>query len=200
MTHFPSLPDDAHLGHFFAAHKKGAAHLFRWHDEILRGPSELTIAERELIAAYVSGSNECGFCYNSHRVYAESFGIDTGIFDALMADVDTADIDDRLKPILRFARKLTLSPYKVVTSDVDAMLDVGWSEDAIADVIKVTATFNMMNRIIFGAGLPAMEDRFKERRAEMVDGKSPDTLRQRNETEVGSDTYSAFGRSIGIES
>ncbi len=37
---------------------------------LLRGPSPLSEAERELIAAYVSHRNECMFCRNSHAAAA----------------------------------------------------------------------------------------------------------------------------------
>ena len=35
-------------------------------DLLLRGPSTLTRGERELIAAYVSGLNDCRYCTGSH--------------------------------------------------------------------------------------------------------------------------------------
>ena len=37
---------------------------------LLRGPSPLSSAERELIAAYVSHRNGCMFCMNSHAAAA----------------------------------------------------------------------------------------------------------------------------------
>src|SRR5580692_4097160 len=37
---------------------------------LLRGPSTLTRGERELIAAYVSGLNDCQYCSSSHSVAA----------------------------------------------------------------------------------------------------------------------------------
>ena len=45
-------------------------------DGILRGKGELSIGERELIATLVSDLNACAFCHDSHKVYAEAFGID----------------------------------------------------------------------------------------------------------------------------
>jgi len=37
---------------------------------LLRGPSPLKESEREMIAAYVSNKNNCGFCMNSHAAAA----------------------------------------------------------------------------------------------------------------------------------
>jgi AhpD family alkylhydroperoxidase len=39
---------------------------------LLRGPSSLTSAERETIAAYVSAGNECRFCCQSHAAAARA--------------------------------------------------------------------------------------------------------------------------------
>ena len=37
---------------------------------LLRGPSSLTSAEREMIATFVSTLNDCYFCQSSHRAAA----------------------------------------------------------------------------------------------------------------------------------
>jgi alkylhydroperoxidase family enzyme len=37
--------------------------LIEFHEVLLRGPSPFTEAERELIAAYVSGLNRCRYCH-----------------------------------------------------------------------------------------------------------------------------------------
>jgi putative tryptophan/tyrosine transport system substrate-binding protein len=41
----------------------------------MRGPSPLTPGERELIAAYVSGIDDCQYCYGVHAEPAKAFGI-----------------------------------------------------------------------------------------------------------------------------
>ena len=60
MTYLPSLPDDAVLLDVFRAYPATSRPLLEYHQALLRGPSPLTVAERELIAAYVSGLNACG--------------------------------------------------------------------------------------------------------------------------------------------
>ncbi len=47
-----------------------AKYLYELAQVLLRGPSPLTEGERELIAAYVSHLNNCGFCMNSHAAAA----------------------------------------------------------------------------------------------------------------------------------
>ena len=61
---------------------------------LLRAPHPtLTPGERELIAAYVSGLNECRFCCASHSAFAAA-QLPTGmtLVDQVRADPDTAPI------------------------------------------------------------------------------------------------------------
>ena len=63
MPLFPSLPTPPHLLDVFRAFPAQVRPLLAYHDALLRAESPLTIAERELIAAFVSGLNACNFCF-----------------------------------------------------------------------------------------------------------------------------------------
>src|SRR5712691_4601317 len=71
---------------------------------VMRGPSPLSTGERELIATYVSGLNRCRMCFESHVLVAREFGTDETTLRSLIDDVDTAPVDPRLKPLLRYVR------------------------------------------------------------------------------------------------
>ena len=81
--------------------------------DVLRGTSDLSVGERELIGAFVSGLNNCTYCYGAHSATAARFGIDTGLFETLMDDIDGAAIDQTLKPLLHFIKKLTENPSRM---------------------------------------------------------------------------------------
>jgi hypothetical protein len=49
------------LMHLFAFRGERTDHLSRFTHEVMRGPSPLSPAERELIAAFTSRRNECGY-------------------------------------------------------------------------------------------------------------------------------------------
>lgn len=117
------------------------------------GESAFSAEQRELIAAFVSGTNDCTFCYGTHRATAESFGVDASLLEALLTNIDEADIDDALKPVLRFARKLTLTPAKVTQADADAVFAAGWSEREFHFTVMITALFNLYNRLMDGYGV-----------------------------------------------
>ena len=157
MSRLPSLPDTPHLIDVFKRFSRGVQPLMQFHDDILRGESELSAGERELIAAYTSGINACNFCHGSHRMIAEVHGMDPAVFDALMVAPEDAGLEPRWLPLLAYVRKLTQTPSRVTDADAQAVLAAGWSEDAFYDAIIVCAAFNMMNRIVEGCGVVPTE-------------------------------------------
>ncbi len=195
MTYFPSVDDEGGLAGVFQRFPRGVDSLLVFHDELLRGESDLTVGQRELIAAYVSALNDCGFCFQAHRVYSALYGIDVELFDGLVEDVDTSDLDEELKPLFRYVRKLTLKPARLEQDDVDEVLDAGFSEEALHDAVLVVGLFNLMNRILFGHGVDDHQARYGERLAKVL--KTPVEQREeRNETDLGSAPYQAFGRAL----
>lgn len=122
--------------------------------------SGLTTAQRELIAAYVSGLNGCEYCYEAHKAIAVSLNVDEQVLSSLLSDLSTADIEERLRPLLAYVRKLTLTPSKMTQSDVEAVLAADWNEQALEDAICVCALFNLMNRLIDGCGIDTTNQDF----------------------------------------
>ncbi len=153
MSLFPSLDEKPHLGAVFQAFPDAVKPLLEYHDVLLRGEGPLTIAQRELIATYVSGLNACTFCFGAHKIYARVFGVKESLIDDMMSDFETADIEPAMKPILRYVKKLTTLPAQIRDADAKAVYDAGWSERALYDAVQICALFNFMNRIIEGTGV-----------------------------------------------
>lgn len=158
MPFLSGLPAESTLLAVLARTPAAAAALLDYHEAVMRGESELTAGERETIAAYVSGLNACEYCHGVHEATARAFGLSPGVLDALLGDVDAAPVGARLKPLLRYARKLTLQPARMTQRDVDAILEAHWSEQAVLDVAAVCGLFNLMNRLVEGAGITAPPD------------------------------------------
>lgn len=154
MPLLPSLPADATLLHVLRAFPDTAQPLLDYHQVLLRGPSPLTIKEREVIAAFVSGLNACRYCHGVHAATAAAFGMAPEVMEALMTDLDTAPVAPRLKPLLRYVRKLTRLPAeRPVAADAKAVFAEGWDERALHDAVSVCALFCFMNRLVEGTGL-----------------------------------------------
>ena len=160
MSYLPSLPDNAVLTDVFRAFPEAVAPLIDYHRIVLRGPSVFTLAERELIAAYVSGLNACQYCHGVHGATAEAFGLPEGRLTALLTDLDTAPVEERWKVLLRYVRMLTLTPSRLTKADADAVLAAGWDEKALYDAVSVCALFNFMNRFVEGLGITADQTYF----------------------------------------
>lgn len=148
-----SLPENASLVNLRSRYADLLEKLRPYGHRLMRGRSPLTPGQRELIAAYVSAINSCRYCYGVHSLVARDFGVDVATFDLLMNDVDQAPVEARLKPILRYVRKLTETPSRMTEADAAAVYAAGWSDEALLHAVAVCAYFNNMNRLVEGCGI-----------------------------------------------
>ncbi|WP_150001240.1 carboxymuconolactone decarboxylase family protein [Iodidimonas gelatinilytica] len=197
MSFLPSLPKKTNLSDVIKTFPQAWEPMMDFHDVVLRGDSPLSIAQRELIAAYVSGLNNCHFCLNAHTVYAEDFGIGEDVIGPLLSNPDSAPVDEAMRPILAYVRKLTLEPGNITEADVQAILDAGWSDQAVADANKSAALFNFMNRVILGMGVDDFDD-FYGRRLAAVRKKPMEERVAANETALNTQHYRNYGKQLGI--
>lgn len=155
MRVFPSIEGEPGLDKVFKRFPHTVLPLLDYHDRLLRDWSPLSVAERELIAAYVSGINSCTYCHGAHVVAARAFGIEGELFEGLMADLESSAVDDKLKPLLAYVGKLTRTPAMMTLADAERVYAAGWDEQALFDAVSVCALFNFMNRIVEGSGIKA---------------------------------------------
>ncbi len=126
---------------------------------LLRGESPLIPAERELIAAYVSSRNRCGFCMNSHAAAArELYGEGRGIVDETLTDMDTAALSPKMKSLLVIAGKTQINGKQVLPEDVDHARAQGATDREIHDTVLIAASFSMFNRYVDGLASWTPED------------------------------------------
>lgn len=196
MSVFPSIEGGPALDKVFRRFPHSVLPLLEYHDRVLRDPSPLTVAERELIAAYVSGLNACTYCHGAHVVAARAFGIDSEMFDGLMADLETCRVEAKFKPILAYVGKLTRSPSMMSDADAAKVYAAGWDEQALFDAVSVCALFNLMNRIVEGSGIksnPLEADQAEtEARMARMGGATDDPYR-------GERSYTRLAKLWGID-
>src|SRR5262245_39468581 len=152
MPFFKSLPENAGPPTVFARYPELYGLWAEMSQLLMNGPSPLTAAERELILAFTAGTAGCGFVFRAHSEVAYAWGIKEGLLDHLLNDLDTASIDPKMKPLLCFVRKLTLSPAAMTQSDADAVFAAGWEEKALHDAIAITARMSFMRCLVEGHG------------------------------------------------
>ena len=102
-----SLPEQPVMRDLYKSQPASCKPLGELTEVAMRGLSPFTQGQRELIAAYVSGLNACKYCHSTHAGVAAAFGVEPDLFNVLLSDVDLAPVEDRIKPILHYARKLT---------------------------------------------------------------------------------------------
>lgn len=153
MPFFKHLDDNSDITDITFNDRKRLGPLDKVSQRIMRGESPFSAAEKEIMAAYVSGLNACQFCHGSHKAVAEQFGVDVTVIEDLVEDIETAPISSKLKPIFHYLKKLTLTPSKLIQADVDKVKAAGWSEEALYQAILIGCLFNFYNRLLDGHGV-----------------------------------------------
>lgn len=183
------MPDGAELADLFRAYPVGVRELLIYHDRVLRHPAPLTVAERELIAAVVSGINACGYCFGAHRIIAETFGVQESVIRSAIDDPAMALVPAHMRPMLRYVEKLTRAPSSVGPADRDAVFAAGWSEEALYYAVLTCALFSAMNRIVEGMGIATTAGiQARQRARHQRDPDDPVKL----------DAYEEYGRKLGL--
>jgi uncharacterized peroxidase-related enzyme len=126
--------------------------------DVLRGPSEWTEGERELIAAFTSARNECPFCISAHSTFADE-RLDTPLFAVAEADPSSEELGPRLAAVLVLLDKLAASPDAIGEADLAAVRAAGVSDQALEDAVLISVLFHVVNRVMNALGAGPLEGR-----------------------------------------
>ena len=150
MAHVPVAPNAPGIRGLLAGYPDTGRHLSALAEALLRGPSPLTPAEREIIAASVSSRNKCAFCTKSHAATARALlGDDRSLMDAVLADPNTSRLSPKMRALLAIAE--TVRVKSGPESDVvQAARDLGAVDREIHDTVLIAAAFCMYNRYVDG--------------------------------------------------
>ena len=151
MTTFPSLSEDPDFMEVYKQFKQFQEPLFTQIEFVMRGESELSIGERELIAAYTSILNTSSYCIGMHSSIANSYGISENTLTSL-ADEKFEELTDKNARLFQFVKKAVLNSQKMTRGDIDTLLEAGWSEQAIFSALSVCALFCQINVIVNSTG------------------------------------------------
>jgi uncharacterized peroxidase-related enzyme len=117
---------------------------------LLRGPSALTEAERELIASVVSHGNQCKFCTAAHTAAVDMLLGEHTTAEMVKADISTAPVSEKMKALLTIAA-LTAKSGKLVTPEIIAKAKAeGATDIEIHDTVLIAALFSLYNRYVDG--------------------------------------------------
>jgi AhpD family alkylhydroperoxidase len=98
------------------------------------------------MAAYVSQVTESAFCVGAHTATARRAYQDGPRVAAVLADLESAPVEDGLRATLRMLGKLT-AEGKLSAGDMREVLSAGVSPQQIEDALAVCAAFNTTGRL-----------------------------------------------------
>lgn len=151
MPHVNVPPGIPGIVSLFAAFPRTAKPLQELAQELLRGASPLTTAEREMIAAFVSSRNQCSFCTGSHAAAAkELLGRDAQKMDDAIANPNSPSLSPKMQALLAIADKVRADARTVSAADVRKARDAGADDATIHDAVLIAAAFCMFNRYVDG--------------------------------------------------
>jgi uncharacterized peroxidase-related enzyme len=152
----------------FAFRNEVTVHLARFSHGVMRQPASITPAMRELIAAYTSYQNECGFCTKAHAATAAELLKDEALVWQALRDLDRSSLSDKDKRLLRFVGKVTKDLPSVQAADVASLREAGWDDEAIYFAVTACALFNFYNRWITATGVPEMSEDAHRQQGESI--------------------------------
>lgn len=130
--------------------------------EIMFSKSELSRAEREMMAVVVSVGNGCEYCQMHHAQALNNYWKNDDKINRLRNDFENADLTSRELVLCSFANLLTINPEVYQNEKYLAPLNrIGITDDGILDATLVVAYFNFVNRIVLALGLEVNEAEMK---------------------------------------
>jgi len=122
--------------------------------EIMFSKSELSRAEREMMAVVTSVSNKCHYCQIHHSEALNNYWKDGERILRLQNNFYDAQLSEREFLLCEFSESLTLNPVEFKKPEhINKLKNIGLIDEAILDAALVVAYFNFVNRIVLGLGV-----------------------------------------------
>ena len=151
MPHIHVDPDLPGIRSLMAFSPQTAEPMGKLANLMLRSNEGLSMAEREMIATYVSYLNDCFYCQHSHGAIANCYlDDDNELINQIINDYQHADIPDKMKALLTIAGSVQKGGKYVMQQQVDEARNAGASDRDIHDTVLIAAMFCMFNRYVDG--------------------------------------------------
>ncbi|MBK9491165.1 MAG: carboxymuconolactone decarboxylase family protein [Haliscomenobacter sp.] len=168
----PHIPLESHLPGITGLleyRKDTAAPIRELTQIILRGPSTLSEAERELIASLVSSRNECRFCTAAHTAAANILLGESETCAQVIHDFEHAALGGKMKALLAIAALVQQSGKNVTTTAIERAKNAGASDREIHDTVLIAALFCLYNKYVDGlASVTPNEGAFYQKLGERI--------------------------------
>lgn len=116
----------------------------------------------EVVASYVSITNNCAYSLEHHFTNARRLMRDKARAEAIRAALDAGAPERAFAgkelALLRYARKLTADVGRMERADIDVLRAASCDDGEILEVNQVCAYFNYSNRLLNGLGVTTEGD------------------------------------------
>lgn len=132
-------------------------------EHLLKGTHTLPVEFRELIAAHVSKTNNCNFCYNSHKqiALASCEGSQTLIEEVLSGNFE--NLSPKHFYLLKIAENLAKDVQGVTPELVQTAKEFEATDEEILRTVQIAAAFCLYNRYVDGMGtIPGTKEYYEE--------------------------------------
>ncbi len=126
---------------------------------LLRGPSTLTEAEREMIATVVSHANDCRFCATAHTTATDALLGECTTTQQIKEDLENAPVSDKMKALLSVAKLVQQSGKSVSDEAILRAKATGATDVEIHDTVLIAALFCLYNRYVDGLATLEPDDK-----------------------------------------
>jgi uncharacterized peroxidase-related enzyme len=158
------------IWNLLAFRPKAADLLARLSHEIMYEDAPISVALRELIAAYTSSLNRCEFCMKAHAAVAAHLYKDEALVWSIIQDLEGSTLPEKDKAILRFVRKVTLESGSIDEADIVTLHAADWDDTSIFYAIATCALFNFYNRFVSANGVkPVSDEAFRRLASRMAE-------------------------------
>lgn len=117
--------------------------------EIMFSKSDLSRAEREMMAVVTSIANKCFYCQIHHSEALNNYWKNEERIKLFKNNFYEANLSDKEILLCQFAENLTLTPDNDnISMFIKKMKEVNLSDAAILDATLVVSYFNFVNRLV----------------------------------------------------
>lgn len=138
---------------------------------LLRCPSSLSEADRELIATIVSHGNQCTFCTTAHSAAADLLLGENETTHCVKQNIETAPVSEKMKALLQIAALVRQSGKLVSAAAIEKAKDHGATDIEIHDTVLIASLFCLYNRYVDGlaTALPEKQEYYQVLASRLVD-------------------------------
>ena len=150
-------------------------HFVSYLESLMRQETILPTHVKEMIFAYVSGLNGCNYCKNIHAEISKKISRDNNDTNFL-TDIEQSEIEEKYKPILKLSHKVNEDIHSIIEDDVEAILQYGFEEKVISEIISICSAAQFMNTVVVAHQIKPLDQVQNIASAKMMIDKGYDGL------------------------